>query len=162
MQIPLDRIYTDVFLCKVSLATWSLRFWCVASVAHFFIRGGFYGGKALNPSTYIPIIILWIIIFNMFHKRRKEENEIVRRIIKKRKVGGKSEMKALAERFVDKECVVYTFNGTQFVGIIKEVTDGAILVEKDGKPEAINLDFVIRIREYPVNKKGKKVSVVLD
>ena len=45
---------------------------------------------------------------------------------------------------------------------IKEVTDGAILVEKDGKLEAINLDFVIRIREYPVNKKGKKVSVVVD
>ena len=32
----------------------------------------------------------------------------------------------------------------------------------DGKIEAINLDFVIRIREYPRNKKGKKKSVVLD
>ena len=72
-------------------------------------------------------------------------------------------MKELAERFIDKECVIYSFDGThQFVGVIKEVTDGAILVEKDGKTEAINLDFVIRIREYPVNKKGKKVSVVLD
>ena len=46
--------------------------------------------------------------------------------------------------------------------IIKEVTEGAILIEKDGKIEAINLDFVIRIREYPRNKKGKKKSVVLD
>jgi len=46
--------------------------------------------------------------------------------------------------------------------VIKEVTDGAILVEKAGKSEVINLDFVIRIREFPKNKKGKKKSVVLD
>lgn len=46
--------------------------------------------------------------------------------------------------------------------IIREVTDGAILVEKNGKLEAINIDFVIRIREFPRNKNGKKKSVVLD
>ena len=34
--------------------------------------------------------------------------------------------------------------------------------EKEGKIEALNLDFVIRIREYPKNKKGKKKSIVLD
>ena len=45
---------------------------------------------------------------------------------------------------------------------VKEVTDGALLVEKDGGAEAINLDFVLRIREHPTNKKGKKKSVVLD
>lgn len=72
-------------------------------------------------------------------------------------------MKELAKRFVDKECMISSFDGShQYVGIIKEVTDGAILVERDGKLEAINLDFVIRIREYPRNKKGKKKSVVLD
>ena len=72
-------------------------------------------------------------------------------------------MKELAERFVGKECVVYSFDGShQFVGVIREVTDRAILLEKDGQPEAINLDFVVRIREYPRNKKGKKKSIVLD
>ena len=72
-------------------------------------------------------------------------------------------MKALAEKFIGKDCVIYSFdNSHQFDGVIKEVTDGAILVEKDGKLEAINLDFVIRIREYPLDKKGKKVSVIMD
>ena len=71
-------------------------------------------------------------------------------------------MKELAERFIDKECVVYSFDGHQYTGVIKEVTDGAILVEKDGKLEALNLDFIIRIREYPREKNGKKKSVVLD
>ena len=72
-------------------------------------------------------------------------------------------MRELAKRFIDKECLIYAFDSNhQFEGVIKEVTDGAILIEKDGKTEAINLDFVIRIREYPRKKNGKKQSVVLD
>ena len=114
----------------------------------------------MNPSTYIPIIVLWIIIFIMLRNRKAV---IARQIIKKRKMEGNTEMKELAKRFIDKECIISSFDGNhQYEGIIKEVTDGAILVEKDGKIEALNLDFVIRIREYPRNKKGKKKSVVLD
>ena len=72
-------------------------------------------------------------------------------------------MKELATRFIDKECVIYAFDSShQYIGVIREVADGALLVEKAGKLEAINLDFVIRIREYPTNKKGKKKSVILD
>lgn len=72
-------------------------------------------------------------------------------------------MKELAERFIGKECLISSFDGShQFEGVIKEVSNGAILMEKGGKLEAINLDFVVRIREYPRNKKGKKVSVVID
>jgi hypothetical protein len=55
---------------------------------------------------------------------------------------------------LNKECIIDSFDGNhQYQGFIKEVTDGAILVEKNGKMEAINLDFVIRIREYPRKKK---------
>ena len=115
----------------------------------------------MNPAIYVPIIVLWILIFIMFRSRRNAV--IVRKILEKRKVGGTTEMKELATRFVDKECVIYSFDSShQYEGIIREVTDGAILVEKDGKLEAINLEFVIRIREYPKNKNGKKKSVVLD
>ena len=69
----------------------------------------------------------------------------------------------LAKRFIGKECLIYSFDSNhQFTGMIKEVSDGAILIENNGSVEAVNLDFVIRIREYPKNKKGKKKSVVLD
>ena len=72
-------------------------------------------------------------------------------------------MKELAKRFIDKECLITSFDSNhQFEGVIKEVSDSAILIEKNDTVEAINLDFVIRIREYPKNKKGKKKSVVLD
>lgn len=115
----------------------------------------------MNPSTYIPIIVLWIIIFYVIFRNRRAV--VARQIIKKRKLEGNAEMKELAKRFIDEECIISSFDGNhQYEGIIKEVTDGAILVEKDGKIEAINLDFVIRIREYPRNKNGKKKSVVLD
>ena len=69
----------------------------------------------------------------------------------------------LAKRFLGKECLIYAFDSNhQFDGVIKEVSNGAVLLEKNGKLEAINLDFVIRIREYPRNKNGKKKSVVID
>ncbi len=71
-------------------------------------------------------------------------------------------MKELAKRFIDKECIVYSYDGTQYIGIIKEVLDSSVLLEKDGKDEALNLDFIIRIREYPRKKNGNKKSVVLD
>ena len=72
-------------------------------------------------------------------------------------------MKELAKKFIDKECLIYSFDGShQYDGVIKEVTDGAILIEKRGMIEALNLDLVIRIREYPKNKKGKKKSIILD
>ena len=72
-------------------------------------------------------------------------------------------MKELAKRFIDKECIITSFDGNhQYEGVIKEVTDGDILVEKDGKIEALNLDFVIRIREYPRKKNGKKKTIVAD
>ena len=114
----------------------------------------------MNPSTYIPIIMLWIIIFIMFRNRK---TAIAKKIVKKRKMEGNTEMKELAKRFIDKECLITAFDSNhQFEGVIKEVSDSAILVEKKEAVEAINLDFVIRIREYPKNKKGKKKSVVLD
>ena len=72
-------------------------------------------------------------------------------------------MKILAEKFIGKECLISSFDsGHQFDGVIREISDNAILIEKNGTVEAINLDFVIRIREYPKNKNGKKKSVVLD
>ena len=71
-------------------------------------------------------------------------------------------MVTLAKNFLEKECLIYSFDGHQYEGIIKEVSDSALLIEKNGTLEAINLDFVVRIREFPKNKKGKKKSVVLD
>ena len=107
-------------------------------------------------SSYIPIFLLLIIILIT----QRNEKAVLKNIIKKRKTED-SEMYELAQKFLNKECIIYTFN-SQFTGTIKEVNKGGILIEKSGTLEAVNFDFIVRIREYPKNKNGKKKSVILD
>ena len=85
--------------------------------------------------------------------RKRKKALIIRKILKKRKTGGNTEMKELAKRFIDKECLINSIDH-QYEGVIKEIADGAILVEKAGMLEAISLDYIVRIREFPKNKKG--------
>lgn len=61
-----------------------------------------------------------------------------------------------------RKCLIYTFNSSQLTGVIKEVKEGAILIENGDTLEAVNFDFIVRIRGYPRKKNGKKKSVVLD
>ena len=93
---------------------------------------------------------------------RNQKATAAKKAIKKTRMESK-EMVELAKKFIGKECLICAFDSShQYEGVIKEVCDGAILIENKGQIEAINLEFVIRIREYPRNKKGKKQSVVLD
>ena len=74
-------------------------------------------------------------------------------------------MKELAKQFIGKDCIVYTVtsNDANIQGVIKEIDDGGMVIEKNsGELEIINLDFVTRIREYPRKKNGKKKGIVLD
>ncbi len=71
-------------------------------------------------------------------------------------------MKGLAEKFIGKECLVYTITSdtTSIKGTITEVTDNGILVEYNGNIQAVNLEYVTRIQEWPKNSKGKKKSIL--
>ena len=54
-------------------------------------------------------------------------------------------MKELAKRFIGEECIVYTItsNDGSVQGVIKEIDDGGMVIEKNsGELEIINLDFV--------------------
>ena len=111
------------------------------------------------PYYFIPIFIMLIVISATM---RKNHLITAKKAIQNRKTEDKAQMLELAQKFIDKECILYTFDGRRFDGVIKEVSDGAVLLEKEGSLEAINLDFVIRLREYPKNKNGKKKSIILD
>lgn len=71
-------------------------------------------------------------------------------------------MKELAKRFIGKKCIVYTVTDTTgtVTGVINEVDDTGILIESKDNIQAVNLEYVIRIREYPRKKNGKEKSVV--
>ena len=114
----------------------------------------------MNPSFYIPILFLLFVVFVLF---RNNKMIAAKAAMKKRRLEDSSKMRELAKKFIGKECLIYAFDSNhQFSGTVKDVVDGAILLQNGECEEAINLDFVIRIREYPRNKKGKKKSVVLD
>ena len=67
-------------------------------------------------------------------------------------------MKELAKQFIGKECIIYTVTDTDsnIRGTIREISDSGIIVEKKDGIEAVNLEYVTRIREWPRNSKGKK------
>ena len=117
-------------------------------------------GGIRMPTYFIPILMMLVVLFIVLRERKLI---IAKMVTKRRKTEDRIEMVELAKRFIGKEFVIYAFDsGHQFIGVIKEVSDGAVLIENNNKLEAINLDFVIRIREYPKNKNGKKKSVILD
>lgn len=106
----------------------------------------------LNTSVYIA---LFILLFIVIYSGKRNEQIVLKQIKKMKNKEERAAMTELAKRFIGKECVISTFN-SQVVGVIKEVTDGAVLVENNETPEIINIDYIVKIKEYPRNKKGKK------
>ena len=106
-------------------------------------------------ALFLLVIIPWIM--------RQRRLAAVRHILNQKKQN--KEMKELAKRFIGEECIIYTItsNDGSVQGVIKEIDDGGMVIEKKtGELEIINLDFVTRIRQYPRKKNGKKKDIVLD
>lgn len=111
---------------------------------------------------WIPV--LWLLFFVISQQGKKQKAAAVVRHIKNKKKEAEA-MEALAKQFTGKECIIYTINSNDgsIAGIIREVSGGGMLIEDArGQLQAVNLEYVTRIREYPRNKKGKKESVILD
>ncbi len=111
---------------------------------------------------WIPV--LWLLFFVISQQRKKQKTAAVVRHIKNRKKETEA-MEALAKQFTGKECIIYTINSNDgsIAGIIREVSGSGMLIEDArSQLQAVNLEYVTRIREYPRNKKGKKESVILD
>ena len=100
----------------------------------------------MEPSTIASFIPIWILLFVILPAQRRRKRTILANTILNKGLENKK-MFELAKRFIEKECIIYAFDGNQYTGVIKEVNEGAILIEKKGNAEAINLSFVVRIRE---------------
>ena len=74
-----------------------------------------------------------------------------------------SAMKELARQYIGKECIVYLLSGfgSSITGVIREIGENGILMEHKDGTEVVNLDYITRIREYPLKANGKK-KVVFD
>ena len=109
-------------------------------------------------SWLLPLLICMILLI----QQRKRRMAAIRHVLdRKKRSKENSPLTALAKRFIGKECIIHTVmsmdSGIQ--GTIREVSDGGILVEKKDGVEAVNLEYVTRIREWPRNAKGKKKQI---
>ena len=71
-------------------------------------------------------------------------------------------MNQLAQRYIGKDVLLDTVASGNYDGVVKEVVGNALVLEKNGEETVVNLDYVIRLREYPKNKRGKKKAVIAD
>ena len=118
----------------------------------------------MNGSTYLILLAVFLFVIIPWITRRRKL-AAVRHILNQKKQNKENrEMKELAKRFIGEACIIYTItsNDGSVQGVIKEIDDGGMVIEKTGELEIINLDFVTRIREYPRKKNGRKKGVVLD
>lgn len=71
-------------------------------------------------------------------------------------------MNELISGFVGKDCIVYisASSGTSINSVITSLNENWITVRASGIDEVINLDYVIRVKEYPVGKNGKRKKIV--
>lgn len=112
----------------------------------------------MSPSRYfILFALLFFLIF--FQRKKRTRTAALLQTIKK----GNPAMKQAAQHLIGKDCVVSTVAGEQVTGILKEVTENALILEDPITPEhgpyLVNLSFVLQIRPFPYNKKGKRCTI---
>lgn len=105
----------------------------------------------------ILLIALILIVFAILQGKKRKNAAIInhRKNHKNKEI---FQMKELAQKFIGKECLIYTIasDSNAEKGIIKEITENGILLDDNGNLQAINLEYVTRIREWPRNANGKK------
>lgn len=111
-------------------------------------------------NSYLPLVILFLIIYISCQKKKRKNAAIIHH---RKKYRNKEmfRMKELAQKFVGKDCLVYTVasDGSSIKGVIQEVTESGLLIESGGNLQAVNLEYITHIREWPRNAKGKKKTV---
>lgn len=116
----------------------------------------------MDNTWFIYYLLLMIIILYLPWKRRKRY--AAKRIMKKGKINNSQRsagkiMRELAERFIGKDVYINLLDG-RADGVIKEVTGNGIVLENKNGVQVVNLDYVVKLREYPHNKKGKRGTIM--
>lgn len=107
-------------------------------------------------------LLLFAVLFILWHAQRKKRKTAA--IVNHRHHHNREglKMRELAEKFIGKDCLVYTIasDSSSVKGVIKEVTETGLLIDSNGSLQAVNLEYVTRIQEWPRNAKGKKKTII--
>lgn len=86
--------------------------------------------------------------------RRKVKNKMTKE--------ERMKMYELISRFIDKEVIITVMNSETVgvTGFVREVKDNWVVLETTDKGlDALNIDYITRIREYPRKANGKKKQI---
>ena len=113
-------------------------------------------------STWFIYFIFFILIFLIYLPRKKRRKYAANKIFTKNKIlneKGKEGivMRELAERLIGKDVYVKMLEGNAD-GVVKEVTDSGIVLENKNGLQILNLNYIMKIREYPY-KNGKRATI---
>lgn len=113
-------------------------------------------------NAYIVWFVIFVCIILPAIARRKRVKAYAAIKIAKRKRKHlndeeKAKMNEIIQKFIGKECIISTINSesVSVQGTIEEINGGWITVTHDGTEEMINVDYIVKIKEYPRKKKNK-------
>ncbi len=106
--------------------------------------------------SYLFIVLVFLLIVINTKTKRKKQVEVLKRIRKGRnKIMNGDMLKA----YIGKECVVYVLD--KYVsGTVEAVNDNWLNIKTQDGLEMINIEYIVRIKEYPLDKNGKKKWLV--
>ncbi|MDD3139367.1 MAG: hypothetical protein PHX08_10400 [Lachnospiraceae bacterium] len=110
---------------------------------------------------WFPIILAFLLIYLPQKKRRRiiaGQKIAKNKGVKKRTLKEMEIMRELVQRFIGKDCYINLLEGSAD-GVLKEVTEDGMVLENHGKLQVVNLNYVVKIREYPY-KKGKRITFI--
>lgn len=106
---------------------------------------------------FLLFIALLLLVFAIMQARKRKIAVIINH---RKKYRNKElfKMRELAEKFIGKECLIYTIasDSNSVKGTVKEITDNGLLIENDGNLQAVNLEYVTRICEWPRKKTVRR------
>lgn len=113
----------------------------------------------MQDSWYVYFILLIAILYLYLPQKRRRKYK-AGNIVKKRLTNQEENrkiMRELVQRFMDKDVYINLLEG-KADGVVKEVTDSGVVLENKEGIQIINLDYIMKIREYPY-KKGKRATI---
>lgn len=113
-------------------------------------------------STWYIYFMLFIIVFFIYLPMKRRRKYMANRLFIKKRMMSKTAdrrmvMKELIQGFMGKDVYIKLLEGNAD-GVIKEVTDGGVVLENKNGVQIVNLDYIMKVREYPY-KNGKRTTL---
>ncbi len=106
----------------------------------------------MNPAIYVGVFLPLLVIM-LEQQQSYAQMKTIQIIKRKTRKEGIQHMNESVKQFIGKNCLIYTYNN-QLTGMVVSVEDNWLTMKTKTGSELVNLDYISRIREYPLKKQG--------